>query len=96
MVKTSISTTYRTVEGWHVFVSDDLPGLYVASKDLQSAYDDVVRSIQSLLKLDEDVDCEVFPEVPLDEFLAMLRGVQSENADAVQVHRRFAVRGLHA
>ena len=96
MVKTSISTTYKSVDGWHVFVSEDLPGLYVASKDLYSAYHDVAGSIQALLKLDEGIECSVSPEVPLNEFLAMVRGVGTEHDDFVLTNRRFAVLGAHA
>jgi hypothetical protein len=96
MVKTSISTTYRAVDGWHVFVSDDLPGLYVASKDLYSAYHDVAGSIQALLKLDEGVDCSVAPEVPLQDFLAMVRGGEMDNGNIVPEARRFCVSGAHA
>ena len=96
MVKTSIVTTYRAEDGWHVFVSDDLPGLYVASKDLYSAYHDVAPSIQALLKLDEGVDCTVAPEVSLQDFLAMVRGSEGENGNVVLENRRFCVSGAHA
>ena len=95
MVKTSISTTYRAIDGWHVFVSDDLPGLYVASKDLYSAYHDVANSIQSLLKLDEGIDCTVSPEVSLQDFLAALRGGAADNGNVVLPKRRFCVSGAH-
>jgi len=96
MVKTSISTSYRAVDGWHVFVSDDLPGLYVASKDLCSAFHDVANSIQVLLKLDEGIDCTVAPEVSLQDFLAVVRGGDADSGNTVPVARRFCVSGAHA
>ena len=96
MPKTTILTTYKNAEGWHVFMSDDLPGLYVASRDLSVAYDDVARSIQLLLKLDEGLDCTVSPELPLQEFIAFAHGVSSDWDDVVKTNRRFVVSGIHA
>lgn len=90
-VRTTISTTYKHVDGWHVFASDELAGLYVASKDLATAFRDVAPSIQALLKLDEGIDCMVAPEVPFDEWLAAVRGVASDFDDHVPTRRRFVV-----
>ena len=94
--KTSIETTYKSVDGWHVFMSDELPGLYVASRDLDAAYRDVAPSIQALLKLDEGVDCTVSPEVSLAVFLASVRGVDADFDDLPLTSRRFGVFGCHA
>ena len=95
-VKTSVSITYTAKDGWHVFASDELPGLYVASRDLATAYNDVGRSIEALLMLDEGIACVVEPEVAMDEFLAALRGLPSDNADYMPTVRRFAVYGACA
>lgn len=94
--KTSVAISYRNESGWHVFVSDDLPGLYVASQDLSTAYEDVARSIQELFWLDEGIECHVAPELPLSDFLATVKGVDSDFDDMLATSRRFAVYGAHA
>lgn len=76
---TSFKVDYKNVQGWHVFTSEELPGLYVASKDPEKAYDDVAGAIAMLVELDTGITCKVAPEVPFSEF--------------VQTHRRRAVRG---
>lgn len=88
--KTSIGVTYRSADGWHVFESPELPGLCVASKDPEVAYNDVAPSIRALLKLDEGIDLQVRPEQPLREFLAALRG---ETRDSLHIlaSRRFSI-----
>lgn len=87
---TSICVTYRSNDGWHVFESPELPGLCVASKDPQAAYNDVGPSIQALLKLDEGIDLQVQAEQPLGEFLAALRG-ESRDALHILASRRFSI-----
>lgn len=42
--------SYRSVNGYHVFTSDDVRGLYVASKDAQKA----LESVGAILK--ESID----------------------------------------
>lgn len=71
--KTSICVEYKFVDGWHVFASEALPGLYVASQDAKKAFDDVAPSIQMLLKLDEGIDCEVETEPGFEEFLELAK-----------------------
>lgn len=66
---TTVEVKYTHVEGWHVFTSDQFPGLYVASKDDRTAYDDVGPSLQKLLELEFDMKCEVTAEVPFDELM---------------------------
>ena len=95
-VRTSIAATYKVVDGWHIFVSEELPGLCVASPDLALAYEDVAQSIQALLELDEGVRCTVVPELPLEEFIARAKGVSSEQDDFIPPVRRFSVRSLSA
>jgi hypothetical protein len=71
---TSVGVKYKsTIDGWHVFSSEELPGLYVASQDAELAYNDVATAIEKLLWLDEGVKFQIRPEVPFVQFLAMLR-----------------------
>jgi hypothetical protein len=76
---TSFKVDYKNVQGWHVFTSEALPGLYVASEDPERAYDDVAGAIALLVELDTGIACQVTPELPFAEF--------------VESHRRRAGRG---
>lgn len=93
--KSSICVTYLNLDGWHVFRSPDLPGLYVASQDAGAAFNDVGPSIQMLLKLDLGIDCKVVPETPLREFLAA-RHSKSRDGGVVLESRRFVLERLAA
>lgn len=89
--KTSICVNYKFVDGWHVFASDDLPGLYVASQDAQKAFADVGPSIQMLLKLDEGLECTVEPELSFCEFLDLAKNDGEPKRQVVLSDKRFAV-----
>lgn len=90
-VNTSITALYKVVDGWHVFVSPELPGLYVASQDLAKAYNDVARSIEMLLSLDSGIKCAASPDLPLDEFVATVKGRKLDSDSYVPAERRFSV-----
>jgi hypothetical protein len=67
-----IRVNYKYVEGWHVFTSEEVFGLYVANKDPERAYNGVATSIQLLLELNEGIKCEVSPEFTFQGFNHML------------------------
>jgi hypothetical protein len=93
--RTSICAKYKSVEGWHVFDSDDLPGLYVASKDPVAAYEDVAPAIEALLELDEGIKVEAKPEMTLADFLESLKGELAEQP-MVMSDKRFTVESMIA
>jgi hypothetical protein len=95
---TTVSARYKNVEGWHVFQSDDLPGLYVASKDARKAFDDVALSIQTLVRLDEGIDCEVVPEKSFHEFIALVRksGEANNQSPVVLTSKRYVLTSAEA
>ena len=64
----TIHVNYSFKEDTHVFSSDDLPGLYIAHKDAQRAFEDVAPSIKLLLKLNSGIDCEVRPAKSYKDF----------------------------
>lgn len=66
---TSIGVQYKHAEGWHVFFSDDLPGLYVASEDPRKAYDDIAPAIEKLIKLDTGVTVTAEPQLSFEQWL---------------------------
>jgi hypothetical protein len=76
---TSFRVDYKSREGWHVFTSASLPGLYVASQDPKKAYEDIGGAIAKLVELDTGIACRVTPELSFAEF--------------VQAHQRKASAG---
>lgn len=49
----SINVRHKYAGGWHVFFSEELPGLYVASQDYKIALDDVGPAITKLIELND-------------------------------------------
>jgi hypothetical protein len=74
----TICVEYRYVEGCHVFTSDDVYGLYVASRNAREAFSNVAPAIELLVKLNEDIDCVVEPAASFREFLESVRKPSSE------------------
>lgn len=89
--KTSLCVNYKFVDGWHIFASDQLPGLYVASQDARQAFDDVVPSIRMLLKLDEDIDASVEAELSFGEFLECVKNERGVGRPMILSDKRYAV-----
>lgn len=78
-ITSSICVEYKYREGWHIFTSEEVFGLYVASKDQELAYNDVATSIQLLLELNEGIKCDVHPELTFKEFLKVARTKPSQS-----------------
>ena len=79
---TAVCARYKNVDGWHVFQSDELPGLYVASRDAEKAFHDVPLSIQALVRLDEGIECTAVPEMSFQEFIASIKENRLESHSA--------------
>ena len=71
MVKraTAIQVTYRFIDGYHVYTSDDVYGLYVAHQDPQKAYEAIAPSLEKLIKLNEGIVCRVEPTLTYSELV---------------------------
>ena len=95
----TICARYKGVDGWHIFDSDEMPGLFVASRDPSTAFKDLAPAIEMLFKLDEGITCTAFPEATLEEFLEALKG-QTHADEAtkalVMEDKRFIVSGTVA
>jgi hypothetical protein len=58
---TTIRVTYRLIEGVHIYVSEDVYGLYVADRNPEKAYEAVAPSLEKLIRLNEGIVCRVEP-----------------------------------
>jgi hypothetical protein len=62
----------RAKDGFYVYTSNLLPGLYVASRDDQVAYRDVLESIKKLFLLDFGISVQVVPMESYEQFIAQI------------------------
>lgn len=88
---TSIDIAYKMADGWHVFTSEQLPGLYVASPDAETAYNDVGPALEMLLKLDEGIVCKAKPELSFEEFVQETRGENYVRPTLVLTEQRYSL-----
>lgn len=70
---TEVRVRRQSRDGWFVYTSDELPGLFVASQDDQAAYNDLPKSIQALIKLDLGIECSVTHRIAYAEFVSQIR-----------------------
>jgi len=69
----AIRVAHRFIDGYHVYTSDDVYGLYVASQDAREAYDAVAPSLQRLIELNEGITCRVEPALTYSELVRSVR-----------------------
>lgn len=88
---TSICVSYKCADDWHVFSSDDLPGLYVASKVAKVAFEDVATSIEKLILLNENIHIKAVPELSFKQFIEKIEGAEVDDI-LVLSDKRFIIR----
>jgi hypothetical protein len=74
-MKVEIVTVLDACEdGWHKFTSLEIPGLYmvVPQHDLEAAYRDIPRAIETLIFTDSGIRVSVRPETTYSEYLTSL------------------------
>lgn len=68
----AISVVYRFVDGYHVFTSKDVRGLYVASRDSRKAYESVGEVLKCLIsKQSGAATVEIVPTMTFEEWLSL-------------------------
>ena len=67
-IVSSVAVKHEQKDGWHAFTSTDLPGLCVASTDMQKAFEDVALSIEKLIFLNCGQTVKAVPERTFEEF----------------------------
>ena len=65
----AIRVAYRFIDGYHVYTSDDVYGLYIANPDAQKAYSAIAPSLEKLIKLNEGIACHVEPALTYSELV---------------------------
>ncbi len=65
----TIPIRYHRVEDHHVFTSDELYGLYVASTDLKTAFDNIAPSVEALMELNHRKKVSVELAISFHEFV---------------------------
>jgi hypothetical protein len=72
-VTAAIRVNYRFVNGYHIYTSDDVYGLYVASHDPGQAYAAVGPSLEKLIQLNEGIACHVEAALTFSELVHAAR-----------------------
>jgi hypothetical protein len=90
----AVSVGYRFVDGYHVFTSQDVRGLYVASRDPRKAYASVAEVLQELMAKQIGVSAiEVVSTMTFEEWLSLHRKPKVEPHRPPILRRRdFVVR----
>ena len=89
-----IDIVHRVVDDWHVFTSDEIFGLYVASEDPKQAYDMLAPAVEELLRLNEGLEVRAEAMFTLQELLARHRSrKQAKPVPAFAIrNQRFLIR----
>ena len=69
----AIRVNYRFVDGYHIYTSEDVYGLYVANRDATKAYAAVGPSLEKLIQLNEGISCRVEPVLTFSELVRSAR-----------------------
>ncbi len=69
----AIRVNYRFIDGYHVYTSEDVYGLYVANRDPLAAYEAVAPSLEKLIELNEGISCRVEPALTFSELVRAAR-----------------------
>ena len=80
----TIRVEYSNRDGYHVFSSSQLQGMFVASRDAEAAYADVADVIQTLLRENHGIGGAVEPAVPFDEFINTTEPVEISHPAILQ------------
>jgi hypothetical protein len=69
----AIRVHYRCIDGYHVYTSEDVYGLYIVNRDAQKAYDAVAPSLEKLIKLNDGLSWRVEPIMTFSEMVRSAR-----------------------
>lgn len=87
---TTVTVNYRNVDGYHIFTSDQVFGLYVATKHAERAVAALQPSLELLLAKNYGVNCRLEPAAEFGEFVAHHRA--GSNMPPALADKTFVVR----
>ncbi len=90
----AIRVGYRFIDGYHVYTSEDVYGLYVANRDPRVAYQAVAPSLEKLILLNEGISCRVEPALTFSEPVRSARHPDEPPVNEV-TSRSFIASGLN-
>lgn len=82
MPATTVAVHYRNVDGYHLFTSQEVKGLYVGGSNLEKVFEDVSSVIEVLMLANHKVACKVTPLMTFAEFLDAATDGKQTKADA--------------
>ena len=68
-IHATVQVAYSFRDGYHIFTSDEIYGLYVASRDARQAYESVAPAIRELARLNHQIDIEVEASLSFERFV---------------------------
>lgn len=89
---TTVKVQYRNLEGYHVFTSEQVFGLYVASKSADRALDQLQPALETLLFRNYGVKCGLEPAAEFGEFIAHHREDRTGGRASALGERTYVVR----
>jgi hypothetical protein len=87
---TTVKVQYRHRDGYHIFTSDQVFGLYVATKDAEHAIKLLQPSLETLLDKNYSIKCKLEMAADFCEFVAHHQN--SRRDDRMLADRTYVVR----
>ncbi len=82
---------YREKDGWHIFTTKDIFGLFVARRDRVKAYNEVPKALNKLARLNEGTAGGYFLAQSADEFFNDIDR-QADKKPRATASKRYSVR----
>lgn len=64
----TVAVDYREEDGWHMFFSKEIVGLFVAGPDRVKAYNQVPAVLEKLARLNDGQSCSYSPVISAEDF----------------------------
>lgn len=80
-IPTTIKVEYRNVDGYHIYTSKDVYGLYIADKNPETAFENVSGALEFLIQENYGIECNVEPAQTFEQ----LRSAIEATSDRVAI-----------
>lgn len=89
---TTVKVQYRNLDGYHVFTSEQVYGLYVATRDPVRALGQLQPALETLLSKNYGIKCRLEPAADFGEFIAHHRDQSQARPAPALGERTYVVR----